>query len=64
MQGAPEQTSITSPPVRRNSDFWLRAATELRGSEWGSLPFLNRLLAVGTGEIRADGPVHVIEELL
>ena len=26
--------------------------------------FLDRLLAVGTGEIRADGPVHVIEELL
>jgi hypothetical protein len=26
--------------------------------------FLNGLLAVGTGEIRADGPVHVIEELL
>jgi uncharacterized protein DUF3237 len=26
--------------------------------------FLNRLLAVGTGEIRGDGPVHVIEELL
>jgi Protein of unknown function (DUF3237) len=26
--------------------------------------FLNRLLAVGTGEIRADGPVHIIEELL
>ena len=26
--------------------------------------FLNRLLAVGTGQIRADGPVHVIEELL
>ena len=26
--------------------------------------FLNRLLAVGTGEISADGPVHVIEELL
>ena len=26
--------------------------------------FLNRLLAVGTGEIRADGPVHVIEEVL
>ena len=26
--------------------------------------FLNRLLAVGTAEIRADGPVHVIEELL
>jgi hypothetical protein len=26
--------------------------------------FLNRLLAVGAGEIRADGPVHVIDELL
>ena len=26
--------------------------------------FLNRLLAVGTGEIRADGPQHVIEEVL
>ena len=26
--------------------------------------FLNRLLAVGKGEIRAEGPVHVIEEIL
>ena len=26
--------------------------------------FLNRLLAVGKGEIRPDGPVHVIEEVL
>jgi hypothetical protein len=26
--------------------------------------FLNRLLAVGAGEISADGPVHVIEEIL
>jgi hypothetical protein len=26
--------------------------------------FLNRLLAVGTGEIGPDGPVHVIEEIL
>jgi len=26
--------------------------------------FLNRLLAVGIGEIRAEGPVHVIEEIL
>jgi hypothetical protein len=26
--------------------------------------FLNKLLAVGTGEIRADGPVHMIEEIL
>jgi hypothetical protein len=26
--------------------------------------FLNRLLAVGAGEVAADGPVHVIEEIL
>ncbi len=26
--------------------------------------FLNRLLAVGIGEVRPDGPVHIIEELL
>lgn len=26
--------------------------------------FLNRLLAIGIGEIRADGPVHVIEEIV
>jgi hypothetical protein len=26
--------------------------------------FLNRLLAVGTGEIRPDGPVHIIEEII
>lgn len=26
--------------------------------------FLNRLLAVGTGEIGATGPVHLIEEIL
>jgi hypothetical protein len=26
--------------------------------------FLNRLLAVGTGEIGPNGPVHVIEEIL
>jgi hypothetical protein len=26
--------------------------------------FLNRLLAVGLGEIPAEGPVHIIEEIL
>ena len=26
--------------------------------------FLNRLISVGVGEIRPDGPVHVIEEIL
>jgi hypothetical protein len=26
--------------------------------------FLNRLLAIGAGEVRAEGPVHLIEEIL
>jgi hypothetical protein len=26
--------------------------------------FLNRLVAVGIGEIRPEGPVHIIEEIL
>ena len=26
--------------------------------------FLNRILAIGTAEIRADGPLHLIEEIL
>jgi hypothetical protein len=30
----------------------------------GKYSFLNRLLAVGAGEIRPDGPVHTIEEIL
>jgi hypothetical protein len=52
----------------------IRDAGAPRSPYFGTLPrfetavakysFLNRLLAVGTGEIRADGPVHVIEELL
>jgi hypothetical protein len=30
----------------------------------GKYAFLNKLLAVGVGEIRPDGPVHLIEEIL
>ncbi len=30
----------------------------------GKYSYLNRLLAVGIGEIRPDGPVHLIEEVL
>jgi len=30
----------------------------------GKYAFLNELLAASIGEIRADGPVHVIEEIL
>jgi hypothetical protein len=30
----------------------------------GSYSFLNRLLAVGMGQIGPDGPVHVLDEIL
>jgi hypothetical protein len=30
----------------------------------GSYSFLNRLLAVGIGQIGPDGPVHVLDEIL
>jgi hypothetical protein len=50
------------------------AATDPEGEYFRTLPrfetaapqyaFLNRLLAVGAGEVRADGPVHTIEEIV
>jgi Protein of unknown function (DUF3237) len=50
------------------------AATDPGGEYFRTLPrfetaatkyeFLNKLLAVGVGEARADGPVHLIEEIL
>lgn len=46
-QGAAEQTSTTAPPVFKNSDFCMRAATELRGSPWGSLPIRGGVFVVG-----------------
>jgi hypothetical protein len=46
-QGAPEQTSITEPPIFRNSDFWFRPATELRGSECGSAPVEGAVFVIG-----------------
>jgi hypothetical protein len=38
--------------------------TLLRGDGVLELSFWNRMLAVGMGQVRADGPVHTIEELL
>ena len=50
------------------------AATDAAGEYFRTLPrfetaapkyaFLNEILAVGSGEARADGPVHTIEEIL
>jgi hypothetical protein len=46
-QGAPAQTSTTAPFVFRNSDFWSRPATELRGAEWGSDPMRGGVFVIG-----------------
>jgi hypothetical protein len=43
--------------------MYLRTAPRFETAE-AKYSFLNRLLAIGTGELRADGPVHVIEEIL
>src|SRR5438552_4704464 len=45
--GIPEQTSTTAPPIFRNSDFCVRAAGELRGSECGSAPVIGAVFVVG-----------------
>jgi hypothetical protein len=42
---------------------YLRTLPRFEAGE-GRYAFLNRLLAVGTGELRPDGPVHLIEEIL
>ena len=42
---------------------YFRTAPRFETSET-KYSFLNRMLAVGAGEIRTDGPVHVIEEIL
>jgi hypothetical protein len=42
---------------------YFRTAPRFETSE-PKYSFLNRLLAVGIGELRANGPVHVIEEIL
>ena len=41
--------------------FWTLPRFDTAATKYS---FLNRLLAVGTGEIGADGPVHRIEEVL
>src|SRR5258706_16030271 len=46
-QGAPEQTSVTAPPVWRKSDFCCRASASLRGAECGSAPVIGAVLVMG-----------------
>ena len=54
---------LTFTGVRDNERQYLRTLPRF-GTAAQQYDFLNRLLAVGMGEIRPDGPVHFIEELL
>ena len=54
---------MTFGGVRDDANHYLRTTPRFETAA-PQYAFLNRLLAVGIGEIRADGPVHVIEEVL
>jgi hypothetical protein len=49
--------------VRDDANQYLRTTPRFETAA-PQYAFLNRLLAIGVGEIRPDGPVHVIEEVL
>lgn len=54
---------MTFTGVRDDANHYFRTAPRFETAE-PKYAFLNRLLAVGIGEIRPEGPVHLIEEIL
>ena len=54
---------MTFTGVRDDANHYLRTLPRFETAAQ-NYAFLNRLLAVGIGEIRPDGPVHTIEEIL
>jgi hypothetical protein len=54
---------MTFTGVRDDANHYFRTVPRFETAAPG-YAFLNRLLAVGIGEIRPDGPVHLIEEIL
>ena len=54
---------MTFTGVRDDANRYLRTLPRFETAV-PTYAFLNRLLAVGIGEIRPEGPVHVIEEIL
>jgi hypothetical protein len=54
---------MTFTGVRDDANHYFRTVPRFETAA-PKYTFLNRLLAVGVGEIRPDGPVHVIEEIL
>ncbi len=54
---------ITFTGVRDDANRYFRTLPRFETAA-PQYAYLNRLLAVGIGEIRADGPIHAIEEIL
>jgi Protein of unknown function (DUF3237) len=54
---------MTFTGVRNDANHYFRTAPRFETAA-PKYAFLNRLLAVGIGEIRPEGPVHIIEEIL
>src|SRR6188768_2309401 len=54
---------MTFTGVRDDANHYFRTAPRFETAE-PKYAFLNRLLAVGIGEIRSERPVHLIEEIL
>lgn len=54
---------MTFTGVRHDASHYFRTLPRFETAS-PKYAFLNRLLAIGIGEIRPDGPVHVIEEIL
>ena len=54
---------MTFSGVRNDANHYFRTLPRFETAA-PKYAFLNRLLAVGIGEIRPDGPVHAIEEIL
>jgi hypothetical protein len=54
---------MTFTGVRDDANHYFRTVPRFETTA-PKYAFLNRLLAVGIGEIRPDGPVHLIEEIL
>ena len=54
---------MTFTGVRNDANHYFRTLPRFETAA-PKYAFLNRLVAVGVGDIRPDGPVHIIEEIL
>ena len=54
---------MTFTGVRDDANHYFRTAPRFETAA-PKYAFLNRLVAVGIGEVRPEGPVHIIEEIL